>query len=161
MKEKLDILCQTFQINASELAKSLGVDASAISHLRSGRNNPRYDFLVKILRTYPTINPDWLLLDSDQVLRDGAVTPTKIASLPLPDDEEFHSPDGSSEDDESTLDSRISSEVSTDNRDASSSDNSRADVGEFPPLRLSGKRVERVIVLYADKSFESYTPTEK
>ena len=161
MKEKLDILCQTFHINASELAKSLGVDASAISHLRSGRNNPRYDFLVKILRTYPTINPDWLLLDSDQVLRDGAETPTKIASLPLPDDEEFQSPDGSSEDDESTLDSRISSEVSTDNRDASSSDNSRADVGEFPPLRLSGKRVERVIVLYADKSFESYTPTEK
>lgn len=161
MKEKLDILCQTFQINASELAKSLGVDASAISHLRSGRNNPRYDFLVKILRTYPTINPDWLLLDSDQVLRDGAEIPKKVTTLPLPDDEEFESPDDGADDDEPTSDSKMPSGVSADNSDASSSDNRRADVGEFPPLRLCGKRVERVIVLYADKSFESYTPVEK
>lgn len=161
MKEKLDILCQTFQINASELAKSLGVDASAISHLRSGRNNPRYDFLVKILRTYPAINPDWLLLDSDQVLRDGAEIPEKVGSLPLPDDEEFSSIEADAGDDDSMSDSSDTSDLPTDIPCEKVSEPHRADIASFPPIRLSGKRVERVIVLYTDKSFESYTPIEK
>lgn len=161
MKEKLDILCQTFQINASELAKSLGVDASAISHLRSGRNNPRYDFLVKILRTYPTINPDWLLLDSDQVLRDGAKIPEGVDALPLPDDVESGQRTFGGNVDDSSVELRDTPELSNDSCDVSSSDERRERREDFPPVRLCGKRVERVIVLYADKSFESYTPSEK
>ena len=44
------------------LPKKLGVEASAISHIKSGRNKPSFDFVVKILAAFPHINPDWLLL---------------------------------------------------------------------------------------------------
>ena len=63
MKEKLEIIRANENMNASELAKKLGVEASAISHIRSGRNKPSFDFVVKILAAFPHINPDWLLLN--------------------------------------------------------------------------------------------------
>lgn len=161
MKEKLDILCQTFNINASELAKSLDVEASAISHIKSGRNKPRYDFLVKILRTYPMINPDWLLLDSDQVLREGAAVPSGLGALPLPDDASLGSDDLGSE--VATVEElHKPMECSNVRRtEESYADSARSVDSLFSQRSLAGKRVERVIILYSDKSFESYTPTEK
>ena len=42
---------------------------SGISHILSGRNKPGFDLLQKILRRFPRINPDWLLLDSPQMYR--------------------------------------------------------------------------------------------
>ena len=76
-------------------------------------------------------------------------------SLPLPDDEEFSSIEADAGDDDSMSDSSDTSDLPTDIPCEKVSEPHRADIASFPPVRLSGKRVERVIVLYADKSFES------
>ena len=81
MKEKLEILCSKYNLTASSLAKALGVEASAISHIRSGRNKPSYDFVVKILRAFPDVNPDWLLLDGAEFSRTGAPDTPPSAQL--------------------------------------------------------------------------------
>lgn len=141
MKEKLEILCSKYNLSASALAKTLGVEASAISHIRSGRNKPSYDFVVKILRAFPEINPDWLLLDGDEFLRGDA------PSAPL----------------SSNLD--VAAQVSLFDRDenikiSESSENAKNEISDIfsAPIR-HGKRAERVIVLYSDGSFESYDAT--
>ena len=56
-------------LTSSRLAEILEVQPSGISHILSGRNKPGFDFLQKILRRFPQINPDWLLLDSGAMYR--------------------------------------------------------------------------------------------
>ncbi len=56
-------------LTSSRLAEMLEVQPSGISHILSGRNKPGFDFLQKILRRFPQINPDWLLLDSGAMYR--------------------------------------------------------------------------------------------
>ena len=69
MREKLLKLMKYEKLSSSRLAEILEIQPSSISHILSGRNKPSFDFLVKILRRFPTLNPDWLLLDSDQMYR--------------------------------------------------------------------------------------------
>ncbi|MFR9582707.1 MAG: helix-turn-helix domain-containing protein [Rikenellaceae bacterium] len=65
-------------LTPSRLAEILEIQPSGISHLVSGRNKPGFDLLQKILARFPRINPDWLLLDSDQMYRaDASALPPK------------------------------------------------------------------------------------
>ena len=148
MKEKLEIIRTNERMNASELAKKLGVEASAISHIKSGRNKPSFDFVVKILAAFPHINPDWLLLDRGPYSRvdiDAATTTTpKLRDNVM--DEPLQSV--------SLFDDVKNIEISGDNSADKNIENSI-----FPIRQKAGKIVERIIVLYSDKSFDSYNPT--
>lgn len=148
MKEKLEIIRTNERMNASELAKKLGVEASAISHIKSGRNKPSFDFVVKILAAFPHINPDWLLLDRGPYSRvdiDAAITAT-----PELRDNVMDEPLQSV----SLFDDVKNIEISDDNSADKNIENSI-----FPIRQKAGKIVERIIVLYSDKSFDSYNPT--
>ena len=138
MKEKLEILCSKYNLSASALAKTLGVEASAISHIRSGRNKPSYDFVVKILRAFPDVDPDWLLLDGQQILRGDASTTPLSSNFDAPAQVSLF-------DKEENI--KISESI----------ENAKNEIPDIfhAPIR-SGKRAERVIVLYSDGSFESY-----
>ena len=73
MREKLLILLKTEKLTSSRLAELLGIQPSNISHILSGRNKkPSFDFVQRILRRFPKINPDWLMLDSQQMYRDDS-----------------------------------------------------------------------------------------
>ena len=56
-------------LTSSRMAEILGIQPSGISHILAGRNKPGFDLLQKILRRFPRVNPDWLLLDSEQMYR--------------------------------------------------------------------------------------------
>ncbi len=143
MKEKLEILLREKGLNPSTLARLLEIQPSALSHILSGRNKPSFQLVVKILKTFPDVNPDWLLLDDADMLRSTATSPTAsttpyraaAASTPEPlfeisEDIDF-------------------SESKTEEK------NEKEQI--FRSLAGGRKRVERVIVLYSDHSFESYT----
>lgn len=70
MREKLQQLMKYEGLTSSRLADQLGIQPSGISHILSGRNKPGFDLLQKILRQFPHIDPDWLLLDGTKMLRD-------------------------------------------------------------------------------------------
>lgn len=69
MKEKLQQLMKSEGLTSSRMAEMLGVQPSGISHILSGRNKPGFDLLQKILKRFPQVNPDWLLLDAEQMYR--------------------------------------------------------------------------------------------
>ena len=73
MREKLLDLMKNEGLKPSQLAELLGINPAGISHILAGRNKPGFDLLQKILRRFPRINPDWLLLDSDKMYRDGPI----------------------------------------------------------------------------------------
>ncbi len=69
MKEKIAHLIKSEGLTSSRLAEILETQPSRISHIVSGRNKPSFDLLQQILRRFPRINPDWLLLDSPTMYR--------------------------------------------------------------------------------------------
>ena len=69
MREKLLDLMKNEGLKPSQLAELLEINPAGISHILAGRNKPGFDLLQKILRRFPRINPDWLLLDSDKMYR--------------------------------------------------------------------------------------------
>lgn len=146
MKEKLEILCAKYNLTASSLAKALGVEASAISHIRSGRNKPSYDFVVKILRAFPDVNPDWLLLDGEEFLRTGASSGSSLSPL---------FPEFGATAEVSNVEVQKNIEVS-----ATFLEEKNISSDKKLSLQIGGKQAKRVIVLYTDGSFESYDPGE-
>lgn len=69
MREKLLALMKNEGLKSSQLAEMLEINPAGISHILAGRNKPSFELLQKILRRFPRINPDWLLLDSPQMYR--------------------------------------------------------------------------------------------
>ena len=77
MREKLLDLMKNEGLKPSQLAELLEINPAGISHILAGRNKPGFDLLQKILRRFPRINPDWLLLDSDKMYRDSEPRSTR------------------------------------------------------------------------------------
>lgn len=71
MKDRLNKLMSHFGISPAQLADSIGVQRSSVSHILSGRNKPSYDFLIKILKKYNDISAEWLLLNEGNMLKKG------------------------------------------------------------------------------------------
>ncbi|MBN1414013.1 MAG: helix-turn-helix transcriptional regulator [Bacteroidales bacterium] len=83
MKEQLLKLLSHLNVSATQFAEEIGVQRSSISHILSGRNKPSYDFIIKLLEKYPSINPIWLLAGKGEMLLDSDETSTADRRLPL------------------------------------------------------------------------------
>lgn len=143
MKEKLDILLKNKGLSATSLARTLGIQPSGLSHILSGRNKPSFDLVVKILRAFPDINPDWLLLDSEAIFRTAAA---ESGDTPL-----FrHSELESELEPLSSIEQNI--ELSENNAET------KNDVSHIFHRAQNGRKdVERIVVLYTDGTFDSYS----
>jgi transcriptional regulator with XRE-family HTH domain len=69
MKERLLKILKQYNLTSTRFADELGVQRSGISHILSGRNQPSYDFIVKLMKQYPEINPDWLIMGNGTMFR--------------------------------------------------------------------------------------------
>lgn len=147
MVTKLNKLLETENLTATKLAKILEIQPSGISHLLSGRNKPSYDFVVKLLQRFPRINPDWLLLNSDQMYRT---------------DIENQQPGQTTLSNKTT---RTGSLFETQDRTVTEN---CCDRMAMPDRRMPGaeeeslpnrrnRSIRKIIVLYDDNTFESFT----
>lgn len=149
MREKLLKLMKSEKLSSSRLADMLEIQPSSISHILSGRNKPSFDFLVKILRRFPTLNPDWLLLDAEQMYRSGDDLDRKIDKVQNVPTQ--------------LLDSREKNPITTSQTPTSKIENSQnstnrpiENMATMVNITQSNRSIERVIVLYTDKSFEAF-----
>lgn len=143
MKDKLDILLKKKGLSATSLARILGIQPSGLSHILSGRNKPSFDLVVKILRAFPELNPDWLLLDAEEIFR---LDTTQSVENPLFSYDEFNSQIGT------PVSSDENIEISESNP---ASKNEMHNI--FCRTQNGRKDVERIVVLYTDGSFDSYS----
>lgn len=154
MREKLQQLMNAEQLTGSKLAEYLGIQPSSISHIMGGRNKPSLDFVQKILQRYPRINPDWLLLDSDEMYRPQTSPAPSIevnAQLPFTDSD-APSEVSSQQPVATTPDPAPQPSTTSTNPSAEA----MAMFGSASSTQHGG--VKRVIVLYEDRTFESYEP---
>ena len=141
------------KLTASRLAELLGIRSSGISQIISERNKPSYDFLQKILRRFPNINPDWLLLDSDQMYRSGDALAASVTATANTPNLETNGELGFGDENFPFKTDLATAPVQ------SSSANLEAVSGLGGELvqRVTSRRgIKRIIVLYDDLTFESY-----
>ena len=143
MREKLLNLMKSEQLTASKLAELLDIQPSGISHILSGRNKPSFDLVQKILRRFPRVNPDWLLLDKDEMYRTIDIEPQPATSQSISTEEL----------DETMQQSTVSGMTTPATNSTSASTPAQQIAAAYAPK--SGN-VKRVIVLFDDHTFESY-----
>ncbi len=164
MQDKIKLLMESEGLSTSRFAEILAIQPSGVSHIVSGRNKPSFELLQRILKRFPHINPDWLLLDSSQMYRDN-----QHVNAPTPPPHEAQS--SQTADSAPMLDLFVDSvvdgvtphrlEVTAQSPEApipATPLTPYAPVSEVPaqPIAKTGASVERVILLYDDGSFASY-----
>lgn len=159
MREKLLDLMKSEGLKSSQLADMLGVNPAGISHILAGRNKPGFDLLQKILRRFPRISPDWLLLDSGPMYRD-MVEP----GIPVNNDNaELAAQTLRTREQERGL-----GNLFTPNRASAVAESETTVAPEdrrLPKPQTSTRSANRpsdvksIVVLYEDGTFESYLPT--
>jgi transcriptional regulator with XRE-family HTH domain len=72
MKDRIQQFLNHTGYTATRLANELKVQRSGISHILSGRNQPSYDFLIRLLNRFPDISADWLLTGKGNMYKNKA-----------------------------------------------------------------------------------------
>ena len=137
MKERLLKFLNAIHLSSSRFAEEIGIQPSGVSHILSGRNNPGYDFIVKILKKYPDLNPDWLILGEGEMFRNKSEAPDL-----------FDNTDQIENISENVTNVKSENPVSY-----------KKSVGVIASdLKKSGKQIDKIILLQSDGSFKEYFP---
>ena len=62
MIDRINLILKAKNITARQFAEEIGIQPSGMSHILGGRNNPSLDFVTKVIRRYPEIDANWLLM---------------------------------------------------------------------------------------------------
>jgi len=68
MEERIKKFMEYKGITASELADTIGVQRSNVTHVLKARNKPSFQFIEKLLQIYPDLNAKWLLLGTGNMV---------------------------------------------------------------------------------------------
>ncbi len=160
--DRIKQLIDEYELSYSEFAQQLGVQASSISHIVSGRNKPSIDFIQKLHQHYPEVQTNWLLFGqgfpfASTKEKEEAVSPTlfdenynkenKDENMKI---EPSHSPENPKT--EIVNDDNESIEI------GNSEEYSSLTLKENPTVdsqRLE-KNVKSILIIYTDGSYEEF-----
>ena len=161
-------------ITQSQFADTIGVARASVSHILSGRNKPSYEFITAMLRHYPQLNPEWLMLGSGRMYKDSGRQAQQ--TVELPDDQllfptDFESPERQPAED--TADSSAGRHPSAETRTTTpahapgagtvsqrtDSEPAQAEIQipgklTMPPSGEMQRKVSKVIVFFDDGTFQ-------
>ena len=145
MKEKLRDLLESEGLKPGQFAEMVGINPAGVSHLLAGRNKPGFELLQKILRRFPRVSPDWLLIDEGPMYRTDERISSTATAEPAPSKETAP-----------TTTPDLMNLFETPSAPTATQQKEIATMGQH-----SGREVARVIVCYTDHTFESFTPSAK
>lgn len=80
--ERIKVLMDQHELNASSFAETIGVQRSSISHVLSGRNKPSLEFLTKIETAFDEVSFEWLLKGEENRAPISTPPPTRSEISP-------------------------------------------------------------------------------
>lgn len=138
MKDRLNAIIEQKGLTATKFATLIDANPSAISHLLKGRNKPGYDLLVNIARAFPDISMDWLLTGKGNMYEDSASgTPVRTSAV---------SSDSPKEEKKTVKVETVAEPAPL-----------PPEVAAFIPPAAPRKELKRIILFFADGSFEDYS----
>lgn len=58
-------------LSRQTFAEKLGISNAVLSHISSGRNKASLDLVISLLKHFPEISIEWLLLNKGEMIRDN------------------------------------------------------------------------------------------
>ncbi|WP_430811138.1 MULTISPECIES: helix-turn-helix domain-containing protein [unclassified Carboxylicivirga] len=148
MKSRIQALLKHEGMTPSQFADAIGVQRSGVSHILAGRNKPSVDFLSKLMARFPHISGDWLITGQGEMLRAEAAAAVKDRQLHL-----------SMEQERPATSFKMPKKALKEEPEPVYETLSKPQQPVLPPLpKAEGKRIERIIVFYDDRSFSEFRP---
>jgi len=169
MKDRITQFLSSEGISPAEFADKIGVQRSSVSHVLNGRNYPSASFIQKMLGSYKTLNPRWLLL-GEGMMTDLKPNTVKSATLfQFPTEPEVPKPLQESvkiqEPPAKVVSNQLSDYIA--DKSSSSSDSNRPvelnlaqSMSDLIATSIDNKEVERIVLFFKDKTFTAYTPSK-
>ena len=139
LKDRIIKFIETENLSSSSFADKIGVQRSSISHIISGRNNPSFEFIQKMLISFRDLSADWLLTGSGEIYK----TKRKI-SLFEPASSLFEN---------SEVVSKPASPVS-----GQAIQDTPEQIDKIQAGIDETKKIDKIIIFYNDKTFSQYFP---
>ncbi len=147
MKERLQKILTEKGLSAAKFAEILQIQRSNVSHVLSGRNNPGYEFIKKIMEHYPDINPEWLILGNGSMYKEVINKTYKSA-------DQFNN-DLFTNNEESIIES------DNEYQKKSPVENEPVINSSLNKPEMSPNHVERIVIFYKNNTFKEYKPDSK
>jgi transcriptional regulator with XRE-family HTH domain len=169
MKDRITQFLSNEGISPAEFADKIGVQRSSVSHVLNGRNYPSASFIQKMLGSYKTLNPRWLLLGEGTMsdAKPMLVKEPTLFQLPIEPEAPQTPPETIPTINQpikdipnqltGNIDVKHSSTVNT-NQPAEL--NLDQPVSDLLNVSIDNKEVERIVLFYTDKTFTAYTPSK-
>lgn len=145
MQEKIRLLLEKEKLTPKKFATKISIQPSAVSHFLSGRNKPSIDVIGKILKSFPNINPDWLLLDSNIIYRHHKAEQRDLFSLDVSPEENIKISERENESVKESLKQSIPNDS----------------INYQPVIReiiktVPIKEITRIVVYFSDNTYEDF-----
>ncbi|MBO7482004.1 MAG: helix-turn-helix transcriptional regulator [Bacteroidales bacterium] len=149
-----------------KFADEIGINGSRLSHYISGRNNVSLDLVTRILERFRGINPEWLLFGRGEMYKSADVKgmhrePDLFSPQPANQDVPLIANDADNLSD-NTQDMDFSNPEpfnNVENTDEMSLHNPESQsVSDIRNTIKNQREIEKIIVLYTDSTFDSYSP---
>lgn len=158
MEDRIRKFMEYKGITPSELADTIGVQRSNVTHVLKSRNKPSFQFIEKMLQVYPDLNAKWLLLGTGSMVEAPVKNRTLFDQLTEPEIAQDPKPE------------KIESKPQL---DVSAPIETKDVIVTSPPIEKkiienviqdqffsSEKPIERLIVFFNDQTFKVYHPSK-
>lgn len=71
MKDRIKLIMERENLTPAKFADRLDINRAVVSHILNGRNNPSLDVVTKILTEMNYINPQWLIVGTGNMYKEG------------------------------------------------------------------------------------------
>ena len=136
-------------LTPSEFADAIGVQRSNVTHILHGRNKPGFQFIAKILETFPEINAKWLITGEGNQLEEGRQeVPFKQSGkqkLLFQDAEPGEK--------------KTEGKIENPKKNEASEEKEQISEQVFPVINEGGRKIERIVVFFTDQTFRQYLPS--
>lgn len=143
MKDRIRQIMEYEGLNAAQFSKKVQINGSALSHILNDRNLPSSSALMRIISACPEIDVEWLMTGKGEMLKaeNGSDYPVLFPENPISapvvtDEEEYATEKGP--------------------KKASKSKKS-VDIQEEIIEKPTHSRITKIVVFYADNTFEEFS----
>jgi transcriptional regulator with XRE-family HTH domain len=178
MINRINLILQAKNITAKQFAEEIGIQPSGMSHILSGRNNPSLEFVNKVIRRYPEIDANWLLLGKGQMYSGMKNEELRVKNVemeteptlfsipedtpsPAPIANSIPEPDPTPEPMEEEREENREAENLQDLQDFVSAEREQEEEQEKKepaPVTTDKRRLVKILFFYEDHTFEEYRP---
>ncbi len=154
--KRLEFVFNHFELSASALADRLEVQRSSISHLLAGRNKPSLEFIVKLMEAFPELSFEWLVYGQEPKLKNTAET-QKIYTEDTESDKPYDQSPSLFDQVEDQNVKEEEKEVELEKEEKPEKEKTLAQEPQMIQHSDSSTKVlSRIILIYADGSFETF-----